>query len=230
MARERILVVDDEPRYLRLIHFNLEAAGYDVDVAATGEEALARFAQQAPGLVILDIRLPGVDGLTVCRQIREFSMVPIIMLTALGRDEDKVRGLRDGADDYIVKPFSAQELLARVEAVLRRSHLSEVPSRQAAFEAGELRIEFATRKVLRAGQEVRLTPTEYRLLQHLAAHAGRVVTQEEILEAVWGPEYRRQYEGLRVYVSRLRQKLGDTGPASHRIVTHPGVGYMLAAQ
>lgn len=226
---ERILVVDDEARYLRLIRFNLEAGGYLVDTVASGEEALARFAQHTPDLVILDLRLPGIDGFAVCQKLREFSTVPIIMLTALGRDDDKVRGLREGADDYVVKPFSAQELLARVEAVLRRAHLTEAAAREPAFQSGDIRIEFTSRKVFKQGQEVRLTPTEYRLLQHLAAHAGRVMTQEEILEAVWGPEYRHQFEGLRVYISRLRQKLGDTGPAPQRIATHPGVGYSLAA-
>lgn len=228
MSGDHILVVDDEPRYLKLISYNLKAAGYHATCVGSGEQALTAVAAASPDLIILDIRLPGMDGFEVCRRLREYSSVPIIMLTALGQDEDKVRGLREGADDYVTKPFSAQELLARVEAVLRRSRLAEVPSRETVFASGELRIEFAARRVTKGGEELKLTPTEYRLLQCLAANAGRVVTGQELLEKVWGPEYREQYEGLRMYISRLRQKIEDSNQEPRYLLTYPGIGYMLA--
>ncbi|MBI3954341.1 MAG: response regulator transcription factor [Chloroflexi bacterium] len=227
MAQELILVVDDEPRYLRLVRFNLEAAGYRVTCAATGEEALASLANHAPDLVVLDVMLPGLDGFEVCQRIREVSMVPIIMLTARGAEEDKVKGLRLGADDYVAKPFSAQELLARVEAVLRRAHLAEAPSQETSFTLGDLRVDFPTRRVTVRGQEVRLSPTEYRLLHYLASHAGKTVTQDDILESVWGAGYRGEHEVLRVTVWRLRHKLADDPQHPRYIATVPGIGYLL---
>lgn len=228
MGPTTILVVDDEPRYIRLLRYNLESVGYRVLAAATGEEALEVAAGEHHDLVILDIRLPGLDGYEVCRRLREFSMVPIIMLTAKGEERDKVKGLRLGADDYITKPFGAEELLARVEAVLRRSRPSDGGETQPVFLWGELCIDFAQRQVRVRAREVKLTPTEYRLLQCLAVKAGRVVVQEEILEKVWGPEYREQYEGLRVYIHRLRQKI-EANPAEPKyLLTQAGVGYMLS--
>lgn len=227
MAGERILVVDDEPRYLRLIRFNLEAEGYQVTCAATGEEALSALAVKVPDLVILDIMLPGQDGFEVCARIREVSTVPIIVLTARGAEEDKVKGLRLGADDYVVKPFSAQELLARVDAVLRRARVTEVPRGAASFAVGDLRVDFLTRRVRVKDQEVRLSPTEYRLLHYLVANAGKTVTQDELLEKVWGPGYRGDHEVLRVTVWRLRQKLEDDPQHPQLIATVPGVGYLV---
>ncbi|MEE9324821.1 MAG: response regulator transcription factor [Dehalococcoidia bacterium] len=227
MPGEHILVVDDEPRYLRLVRFNLEAAGYRVGCAATGEEALTILAKQIPDLVILDVMLPGLDGFGVCARIREVSMIPIIMLTARGAEEDKVKGLRLGADDYIAKPFSAQELLARVEAVLRRVRLAEVAGRQTSFTQGDLQMDFLTRRVTVRGKEVRLSPTEYRLLHYLAANAGKVLTQDDLLEKVWGQGYRGEQEVLRVTVWRLRQKLEDDSQHPQYIVTLSGVGYIL---
>ncbi len=227
MAGERILVVDDEPRYLRLVRFNLEAGGYHVVCAATGEEALAALAQRVPDLVILDIMLPGQDGFQVCARIREVSTVPIIMLTARGAEEDKVKGLRLGADDYVVKPFSAQELLARVEAVLRRTRVAEPSGRQASFILGDLRVDFMTQRVTVKDREVRLSPTEYRVLHYLASNAGRTVTQDDLLEKVWGLGYGGEHEVLRVTVWRLRQKLEDDSQHPRFIVTVPGVGYLL---
>lgn len=229
MAGERILVVDDEPRYLGVIRFNLEAEGYRVTCAATGEDALALFPKRAPDLVVLDVMLPGLDGFEVCQRIREVSERPIIMLTAKGADEDKVKGLRLGADDYVTKPFSAQELLARVEAVLRRAHPVETPPRQPTLVAGDLEIDFLARRVTVRGREVRLSPTEYRLLACLAASPGTVLTHEYLLEKVWGPAYRGEHEMLRVALWRLRHKL-EKDPANPRtIVTRAGVGYMLSA-
>ena len=228
MAGERVLAVDDEPRYLEIIRFNLETAGFRVACAASGEEALELVAAEEPDLIVLDLMLPGIDGFEVCRSVRERSMCPIIMLTAKGAEEDKVRGLRLGADDYVTKPFSAQELLARVEAVLRRARAPEPGARHAGtIELGDLRIDELRKEVTLAGREVRLSPTEYRLLTCLAADAGVVLSREELLTRVWGNAYRGEDEILRVTLWRLRQKLADDPP--RYIVTRPGLGYMLTA-
>ena len=227
MGKVQVLVVDDEPRYLKLVRYNLEAAGYEVLTAASGEEALSMVSGTNPDLIILDIRLPGIDGYEVCTRIREFSATPIIMLTAKGEEREKVQGLRLGADDYITKPFGAEELVARVETVLRRSRIPEVEA-PPILTIGELSIDFVQRKVTIGGQEVSLSPTEYRLLQYLAVNAGRVVIQEELLRKVWGPEYRESYEGLRVYIRRLRQKIEKAPEHPIYVVTKPGIGYMLA--
>ena len=226
MAGEQVLAVDDEPRYLEIIRFNLEAAGYRVACAASGEEALELVAADEPDLIVLDLMLPGIDGFEVCSRVRERSSCPIIMLTAKGSEEDKVRGLRLGADDYVTKPFSAQELLARVEAVLRRAHAPESGERQpATISLGELQVDRQRKQVTLAGREVRLSPTEYRLLLHLAVNAGVVLSRDELLTQVWGKAYKGEDEILRVALWRLRQKLAD----DRYIVTRPGLGYMLAA-
>ncbi len=228
MNKIQVLVVDDEPRYLKLLRYNLEAAGYEVFAAASGEEALSLVARTNLDLIILDIRLPDIDGYQVCSRVREFSSVPIIMLTAKGEEQEKVRGLRLGADDYVTKPFGAEELMARVEAVLRRGRMAEVTPLPV-LTIGGLSIDFAQRKITIGGQEVNLSPTEYRLLQCLAVNAGRVIVHEELQEKVWGPEYRERYEGLRVYIRRLRKKIEkDPGQPAY-ILTKPGVGYMLAS-
>ena len=229
MAAERVLAVDDEPRYLEIIRFNLEAAGYRVACAASGEEGLDAFEADEPDLIVLDVMLPGVDGFEVCRRIRERSSCPIIMLTAKGAEEDKVRGLRLGADDYVTKPFSAQELLARVEAVLRRARPPEGGEREPALEIGDLRIDRRRKQVTVDGREVRLSPTEYRLLLCLAANAGVVLGRDELLTQVWGKAYAGEDEVLRVTLWRLRQKLVDDPAAPRYIVTRPGLGYMLSA-
>ena len=225
MAAERILAVDDEPRYLEIIRFNLEAAGYRVACAASGEEALDVFAADDSELIILDVMLPGLDGFEVCRLVRERSSCPIIMLTAKGAEEDKVRGLRLGADDYVTKPFSAQELLARVEAVLRRARAPESGEPPATIILGDLSIDQQRKQVTLAGRDVRLSPTEYRLLLCLAVNAGVVLSRDELLSEVWGKAYKGEDEILRVTLWRLRQKLVDDPP--RYIVTRPGLGYML---
>ncbi len=230
MAGEHILVVDDEPRYLRVIRFNLEAGGYRVTCATTGENALALLWKHDPDLVVLDIMLPGLDGFEVCRRMRELSATPIIMLTAKGAAEDKVTGLRLGADDYVTKPFSPRELLARVEAVLRRAHLAEAPPRQPTFTVGDLQIDFLGQRVLAGGREVRLSPTEYRLLACLAVSAGVVLTRDQLLEKVWGPGYRGEHELLRVTLWRLRHKLEDDPSSPRYILTRPGVGYLFVSE
>lgn len=227
MKEPRILIVDDEPRYIKLLRYNLESVGYQVAVAEDGEGALLSVASQPPDLVILDIRLPDMDGFEVCRRLREFSSVPVIMLTAKGEEQDKIRGLQLGADDYVTKPFSAPELLARVEAVLRRSRLAELPTTQPAFTHGDLVINFSTCQVMLQGKEVHLTPTEYRLLHCLAINAGKVVTHEDLLTQVWGPEYREEFEGLRMFISRLRHKIEEDPQQPGYILNRPGIGYFM---
>ena len=230
VAAERILAVDDEPRYLEIIRFNLESAGYRVACAASGEEALEAVAADEPDLIVLDLMLPGIDGFEVLRRVRERSGCPVIMLTAKGAEEDKVVGLRLGADDYVTKPFSAQELLARVEAVLRRAHAPEGEDRQqATIVVGDLRVDQQRKQVTLDGSDVRLSPTEYRLLVCLATNRGVVLSRDELLTHVWGKAYEGEDEILRVTLWRLRQKLGDAASEPRYIVTRPGLGYMLAA-
>lgn len=226
-AGNDILVVEDDPRYLRLIRFVLEAAGYRVRSVGTGEEGLDAVAERLPDLLVLDIMLPGMDGFEVCRRVREVSTAPIIMLTAKGAEEDKVKGLRLGADDYVVKPFSAQELLARVEAVLRRSAAAQAPQGETSFAWRDLHINFLSHEVTIKQRPVHLSPTEYRLLHELAVNPGKVLTADDLLEKVWGPGYRGQHEVLRVAVWRLRQKL-EIEPGNPQLIgTLPGVGYLL---
>jgi DNA-binding response OmpR family regulator len=223
-----ILVVDDEPRYLRLLEVNLLPSGYQVKMAANGQEAVDIVASERPDLVLLDIMMPVMDGFTACERIREFSAVPIIMLTAKGEERDRVRGLDVGADDYIVKPFSAQELLARVRAVLRRAERQDIGDfHQPIFEHYELRLDLPRAEVTCAGKEVLLTATEYRLLQTLAGSTGRVLTSEELLTKVWGPEYHEDKEILWVCLSRLRQKIEPDPKNPIHIVTKQGLGYLM---
>ena len=230
MAGENILVVDDEPRYLRLIRFNLESEGYHVIPAGCGEDALQLIGSTPVDMVLLDVLLPGISGLEVCERIREVSNVQVIMLTAMGSTEDRVNGLRKGADDYLPKPFSSPELLARVDAVLRRASNTQGNQPQAAaLNLRDLKIDFLERKVIRSGQEVSLSPTEYRLLACLASSMGAVLVHDQLLDRVWGPDYRGENEMLRVTIWRLRKKL-EEDPSNPRIIlTRPGVGYMLDA-
>ncbi|HUZ14926.1 MAG TPA: response regulator transcription factor [Gaiellaceae bacterium] len=229
MSGERVLAVDDEPRYREVIRFNLETAGYRVETAESGEEALELLAAGEPDLVVLDVMLPGIDGLEVLRRVRDHSSCPVIMLTAKGEEDDKVRGLRLGADDYVTKPFSAQELLARVEAVLRRARGNEpAESQPQTIAIGDLQIDLPSKRVTLAGQEVRLSPTEYRLLLCLAENAGVLLDRDELLTRVWGPAYKGEDEILRVSLWRLRQKLADDPSQPRYIVTRPGLGYMFA--
>jgi two-component system KDP operon response regulator KdpE len=225
---DKILVVDDEPRVVRLVSEVLKAVGYQVVSAATGEAAIEMFALEQPDLVLLDILLPrGPDGYEVCQQIREFSNTPVIMLTAKARESEMLRGFDVGADDYLTKPFSAKELVARVRAVLRRSERSEETT-STRLRCEKLEIDFARRSVRVRGEMVHLTRTEYALLRELALNANRVVLHRDLLAAVWGPEYRNDVDYLRAYVRYLRRKL-EVDPAHPRyILTSQGVGYMLA--
>jgi DNA-binding response OmpR family regulator len=223
----RILVVDDEPRYVRLMEANLISEGYNVLKATNGQEAIEVVADQRPDLVLLDIMMPILDGFSACERIREFSTVPIIVVTAKGEERDRVRGLDLGADDYIVKPFSATELLARVRSVLRRTHNSENIFQQTVFSHSNLRIDFARAEVFRDDRMIFLSATEYRLLLQLARNLGRVLPSEQLLSDVWGPEYRDDKEILWVSISRLRQKLEDDPRNPIHIVTRPGLGYTM---
>ena len=222
-----ILAVEDEPRVLKLLKANLESSGYAVLTAADGEEALQTMERELPDLVLLDLMLPKMDGYAVCRRIREFSSVPIIMLTARSAQVDLIHGFEVGADDYLTKPFSITELLMRVQAVLRRSKWpEEIVSRQG-FKAGPIEIDFAQHLVTAAGNAVKLTPTEYRLLAYMASNPNRVLMHRELLRAVWGPEYGEETEYLRVYMRYLRQKLEPEPSKPQFLLTQPGAGYMF---
>lgn len=225
---DTILVVDDEPRYVKLVEVNLNTEGYDTLSASNGQEAVEMVANEMPDLVLLDVMMPVMDGFTACERIREFSTIPIIILTAKGEERDRVRGLDAGADDYIVKPFSAQELLARVRAVMRRAERQALEDiHQPIFKHHELEIDLARAMVTTDGEEVSLTATEYRLLQTLAGSIGHVLTPEELLTKVWGPEYRDDKEILWVCLSRLRQKIEPDPKEPTHIVTRQGLGYLM---
>ncbi len=222
----RILVVDDEPRYLRLLEANLLTKDYEVYTATDGEEALESFSANPVDLVLLDVMLPRMDGFAVCQRIRQFSNVPIIMLTAKGEEQDRVKGLDVGADDYLVKPFSVMELLARVRAVLRRSQVDET-GQDRFFTHGNLRIDFARAEVWLGDQPVSLSATEYRLLLQFTHNIGKVLSAEELLTGVWGPEYRDDKEILWVTIARLRQKVEDDPHMPKHIATRSGLGYLM---
>ena len=224
-----ILAVDDEAGILRLIKLELSSQGFRVVVANDGEEALRLAEQQRPDIVILDIIMPEMSGLEVMRRLRERTSVPVILLTAKDHDEDKVRGLELGADDYLVKPFNPEELSARVRAVLRRGFRPTVGTENI-VSAGSIEIDLNRRLVKKEGDVVSLTRTEWMLLQHLAANAGKVMLNTELLSKVWGPEYRDDLQYLRVWVSRLRSKL-EPDPANPMIIkTLQGIGYLLDAE
>ncbi len=228
MKKPRVLVVDDEPETVKYVSANLRARGYDVLTAEDGRMALKMFSESVVDLIILDIMMPGPDGFEVCRAIRSQSDVPIIMLSARGRERDIVRALDMGADDYLTKPFGVEEMLARVRAVLRRTAQTPTAPRPP-LTVGDLKIDFAARRVMVKEREVQLTPTEYDLLAHLVINAGRVLTHQALLQAVWGPEYGDETEYLWAYVRRLRRKI-EPDPSNPRyIMTEPGVGYTFAA-
>jgi two-component system, OmpR family, alkaline phosphatase synthesis response regulator PhoP len=224
-ARYRILVVDDEPRMIHFIRLNLEHDGFEVVEAANGLAALQQLRDTLPDLVLLDIAMPELDGFETLRMLREISTVPVIMLTARGDEDDRVRGLELGADDYVTKPFSPRELVSRVRAVLRRTEIAS-PAEKATLQVDErLSLNFDRREVLVEGRPVKLRPTEYRLLYHLVQNAGWVVPHDQLLAKVWGYEYREETHYLRLYINYLRQKL-EPDPANPRyILTERGVGY-----
>ncbi len=223
----KILVVDDAPEVIEAVtlSFNLQWRETDVVGAYDGDQALDMVEREAPDLVLLDIAMPGMDGYQTLRRIREFSDVPVIMLTARDGVLDKVKGLELGADDYVTKPFDHLELLARVKAVLRRLDMPQPVSRAPSFSSGELSVDFASRQVRLRGDLVPLTPIEYKLLYHLVRNAGRVLPHETLLAKVWGREYLDEIDYLRVYVRRLRVKLEDDPERPKYILTERGLGY-----
>jgi len=229
MNKPRVLIVDDEPKLVRLVREILTATNYQVLAACNGANALEVLALEQPDLLLLDLILPGdMDGYEVARRVREFSDVPIIMLTAKVREADILRGFEMGADDYITKPFSAKELLARIRAVLKRVHGEVDAAAESSIDYGSLKIDLARRRVTLAGRQVRLTPTEYSLLHELAMHCNQVVLHEQLLSSIWGPEYRNDVDYLRAYIHYLRQKLEPDPSKPCIILSSPGVGYMLA--
>ena len=223
MSGIRVLVVDDEPQILRAVQMKLRDAGYTVDTASTAKEALSKAAMRPPKAIILDVLLPDGRGTDVCRELRRWSEAPILVLSAVGEEKEKVEALDAGADDYVTKPFSGEELLARLRAVLRRAN----PSLRPVLEIGDLRIDLEKRAVKVNGHAISLTPIEYDLLRLLAENEGKLLTHPAILRAIWGPAYREESNYLHVYVSHLRRKI-EPDPARPRyLLNQPGVGYRL---
>ncbi|HZD56223.1 MAG TPA: response regulator transcription factor [Anaerolineales bacterium] len=220
-----VLVVDDETSLRDFVRRNLEVRGYSVLTAANGLEALAVFNTHIVSLVILDVMMPRMDGLETIRRIRQNSTAPIIILSALGEETDKIQAFNLGADDYLTKPFGVGELLARVQAVLRRSQWTETPVREGQIVRGEIVSDLERHKVMVRGQEIELTPTEFNLLVYLMEHAGKVLPHQTILKNVWGPEYGREAEYLRVYIGRLRQKIEKDPSDPEYLFTERGIGY-----
>jgi len=218
----RVLVVDDAPQILRALQMKLRSEGYEVETAATAAEALAAAAARAPEAVILDVLLPDGRGTDVCRQLRQWSAAPVLMLSAVGDESEKIAALDAGADDYVTKPFSVDELLARLRAALRRTTPGD-----SVLDIGELRIDFSKRLVTVAGRPVSLTPTEYDLLRLLARNQGKLLTHPAILREVWGHAYREESNYLHVYISHLRRKLEPDPTRPRYLLTQPGVGYRL---
>ncbi len=221
----RILVVDDERRMVGFIRLNLEQDGFEVIEAFNGTDALNRLRDSLPDLILLDVMMPDIDGFEVLRTIREISQVPVIMLTAKGEEDDKVKGLELGADDYVTKPFSPRELVSRVKAVLRRGATFEEDEEGVIDVDDRLRIDFGRREVWVDGKLIKLRPTEYRLLYHLVRNAGWVLTHDQILTKVWGYEYRDEPHYVRLYINYLRKKIEKDPADPSYILTERGVGY-----
>ncbi len=232
IRKTTILTADDDPQLLRLVARNLQLEDYDVLVASDGQQALEQIEQLVPDLVLLDVMMPRMDGFTVCQRVREFSAVPIIIVTARGQDQDKVRGLDLGADDYLTKPFSIEELLARVRAVLRRAQFtaSEQAHMMRMATIGDLTIDYAQHLVTMGEREIELTPIEYRILAYLSQNSGRVMTQDLLLEHIWGTEYVGEGHMLQVNINRLRRKIEPDPMHPRYILTKVGIGYLLAAR
>jgi two-component system KDP operon response regulator KdpE len=226
LVHPRILVIEDDPEIRRFLRASLVNSGYHLIESASGEEGLQKVADERPALVLLDLGLPDIDGLTVIRRLRGWSNVPIIVLSARGNEADKIKALDGGADDYLTKPFGVGELMARIRVALR--HVGEESNDADAFAVGDLRVDFRQRQVLVGGKEVRLTPIEYRILTTLARHAGKLVTHRQLLKEVWGPDRVFDKHYLRVYITYLRRKI-EPDPARPRyVLTEPSIGYRLA--
>ena len=225
LSDKLVLIVDDEQRLINFMRMNLELEGCRVISAANGREGLDRVREDMPDIVLLDIMMPGMDGFETLRRIRSFSQVPVLFLTAKDDEDDRIRGLELGADDYIGKPFGHRELISRIRAVLRR-HYTPPPAQETMVKVDDrLSLDFARREVLINGERVNLRPTEYRLLYHLVQNAGYVMNHEQLLSKVWGPEYRDESHYLRLYVTYLRQKIEEDPANPKYILTERGVGY-----
>lgn len=222
-----ILVVDDEPQILRTMRASLPASGYEVKVASNGEEALNEIHKEMPDLIILDLVMPDLSGIEVCRKVRDFSSAPIIVLSAKGSEQDKIAALDMGADDYVTKPFSLNELLARIRAVLRRLPQEDADK---VLTVGEITIDIEERRVSVSGKEVKLTPKEFEVLKYLASRVGKVVTHRALLQAVWGWEASEQTEYLRVMINQLRRKIESDPHNPRYILTEPWIGYRFSIQ
>lgn len=218
----RVLVVDDEPQIRRALGTNLRARGYEVDLAASGEEALSLAAERHPDVVILDLGLPGIDGIDVVRGLRGWTSVPIVVLSVREDEVDKVAALDAGADDYVTKPFGMNELLARLRAALRRAAPAE---EEATVVTDAFTIDLAAKRVSRGGEEVHLTPTEWHLIEVLVRHQGKLVSQRQLLQEVWGPQYETETNYLRVYLAQVRRKLEPDPSRPRHFITEPGMGY-----
>jgi two-component system, OmpR family, KDP operon response regulator KdpE len=222
MSTASILVVDDEPQIRRVLRSTLSFRGYTISEATSGEEAVQMVGKQKPDLILLDVNLPGISGVETCREIRRFSHAPIIMLTVRNAERDKVVALDAGADDYVTKPFSIEELLARIRASLRRHPSTEsLP----AFVSKELTVDFEGRRVTVSGEEVHLAPKEFEVLRHLIANQGKPISHRRLLQIVWGPEYGEETENLRVVINQLRKKIEKDSSQPKFILTEPWVGY-----
>lgn len=223
----QVLVVDDELQIRRFLRVSLEAHGYAVHESATGHDAITMTAQVRPDIVILDLGLPDMDGIEVLHRLREWTTTPVIVLTVRDSDADKVSALDTGADDYLTKPFSTAELMARMRTALRHAQPADVDQ---VFTCGRLTVDLTRRIVTVGGEQVKLTPTEYALLRLMIRHAGRVLTHQQILREVWGPEYVQETHYLRVYFAQLRQKIEENPAMPEILITEPGVGYRLQMQ
>jgi two-component system KDP operon response regulator KdpE len=226
--RPRVLLIEDEPEIRQFMRVSLHASDYVVQEAATGREGLLQCRSQPPDIVVLDLGLPDISGFEVIQQLRAWSGVPIIIVSARGQEADKVAALDAGADDYLTKPFGVSELLARLRVMLRRQARADESTRTSIFATGNLSVDFARRQVLIDGQEIHLTPTEYRILTVLIKNAGKVLTHRQLLQEIWGPDCTHEVHYLRVYMNQLRRKLGDT-TTQPKILTEPGVGYRFYA-
>jgi two-component system KDP operon response regulator KdpE len=225
-SRPLVLLVEDEERVRKFVRISLASSGYRVVEAETGEEGISLASAHTPDVVVLDLGLPGIDGFEVTRRLREWSSVPIIVLSARGQEEDKVRALNEGADDYLTKPFGPAELIARLGVALRHAARAHDTSRSVVV-SGDLRVDLAKRLVFIRGEEVHLTPIEYRLIAVLARHGGMVLTQRQLMREVWGPGEGHQAQSLRVHMAQLRRKLEQDSARPRFLVTEPGVGYRL---
>lgn len=225
--KAKILVVDDEPKIRMFIRANLEARGYDVHLAQDGIEAIEEAARILPDVIVLDVNMPRMDGIEACRKIREWSNTPIIILSVRESERDKVGALDEGADDYVTKPFGIEELLARIRVALRHSGNGEadIPS----FTAGDLEVDFSKQIVKHRGKVVRLTRTEYQLLAYLVSNCGKLLTHEDLLHNVWGPEYGEEIEYVRTFITQLRRKIEDDPSNPQFVVTEPRVGYRFVS-